>query len=91
MFSVFPEQNLGICVMVNISGPETGEILSNSTFDIANNLLIDNKNKNIYGYKSTDDKVIFSYQHDKKSDGNLVKSIAVAGTFNDWNADNKSF
>jgi len=91
MFSVFPEQNMGICVMVNISGPETGEILSNSTFDIANDLLIDNKNKNIYGYRLTDDKVIFSYLHDKKLDGNLVKSIAVAGTFNDWNADNKSF
>ncbi|MBV6878556.1 serine hydrolase [Epilithonimonas ginsengisoli] len=91
MFSVFPEQNLGICVMVNISGPETGEILSNSTFDIANDLLIDNKNKNIYGYRSTDNKVIFSYTHDKILDNSLIKSIAVAGTLNDWNADNKSF
>jgi len=91
MFSVFPEQNMGICVMVNISGPETGEILSNSVFDIANDVLIDKKNKNIYGYRSTDDKVIFIYQHDEKSDGNLVQNIAVAGTFNDWNADNKSF
>ena len=91
MFSVFPEQNMGICVMVNISGPETGEILSNSTFDIANDLLIDNKNKNIYGYRSTDNKVIFSYTHDKILDNSLIKSIAVAGTFNDWNADIKSF
>lgn len=90
MFSVFPEQNLGICVMVNISGPETGEILSNSTFDIANDLLI-HKNKEVYGYRLTDDKVIFNYTHDKKLDNSLVKSIAVAGTFNDWNAENKSF
>ncbi len=90
MFSVFPEQNLGICVMVNISGPETGEILSNSIFDIANDLLI-HKNKEVYGYKLTNDKVIFNYTHDKNLDSSLVKNISVAGTFNDWNAENKSF
>jgi len=91
MFSVFPEQNLGVCLMVNISGPETGEILSNSIFDIANDLLTDNQNKNIYGYRLTDDNVIFSYRHDKKLDGDLVKSISIAGSFNDWNPENKSF
>ena len=47
MFSIFPEQNLGVCLMVNISGPETGEILSNSTFDIANDLLLNYQNKNM--------------------------------------------
>ncbi|WDF46195.1 serine hydrolase [Chryseobacterium sp. KACC 21268] len=91
MFSVFPEQNLGVCLMVNISGPETGEILSNSTFDVANDLLIDSHNKNIYGYRLTDDKVIFSYQHDKRLDADLLKSISIAGSFNDWNPENKSF
>lgn len=91
MFSVFPEQNLGVCLMVNISGPETGEILSNSTFDIANDLLIDYQSKNFYGYRLTDDKVIFSYQHDKKLDADLLKSIAIAGSFNDWNPEKKSF
>ena len=90
MFSVFPELNVGICVMVNISGPETGEILSNSIFDIANDLL-SHKNKEIYGYRFTGDKVIFTYRHDKKLDGNLVKSISVSGTFNDWNQENKLF
>lgn len=90
MFSVFPEQNLGICVMVNISGPETGEILSNSIFDITNDLLI-HKNKEVYGYRLTNDKVIFNYTHDKNLDNSLIKSISVAGTFNDWNAENKSF
>ncbi len=91
MFSVFPEQNLGVCLIVNISGPETGEIIGNAIFDIANNLLIDNQNKSIYGYRLTNDKVIFSYQHDKKLDENLVKSISIAGSFNDWNPENKSF
>jgi D-alanyl-D-alanine-carboxypeptidase/D-alanyl-D-alanine-endopeptidase len=90
MFSIFPELNMGICVMVNISGPETGEILSNSIFDIANDLL-SHKNKEIYGYRLTGDKVIFTYRHDKKLDGNLVKSIYVSGTFNEWNQENKSF
>ncbi len=90
MFSVLPEQNLGIIVMVNISAPETGEILSKSTFDIANDLLI-HKNKEIYGYRLEGDNVIFTYTHDKKLDSSLVKNISVAGTFNDWNADNKSF
>jgi len=90
MFSVLPEQNLGIIVMVNISAPETGEILSNTTFDIANDLLI-HKQKEIYGYRLEDNKVIFTYTHDKKLDSSLVKSVAVAGTFNDWNAESKSF
>jgi len=90
MFSVFPEQNLGIIIMVNISGPETGEILSNATFDIANDLLI-HKQKEIYGYRPDGDKVIFTYTHDEKLDNSLIKSVAVAGTFNDWNAENKAF
>src|SRR6218665_830107 len=90
MFSVFPEQNMGICIMVNISGPETGEILSNSIFDIANDLLI-HKQKQIYGYRIEGDNVIFNYSHDKKLDNSLVKNISVAGTFNDWNANNQSF
>ena len=90
MFSVFPEQNMGICLMVNISGPETGEILGNSIFDIVNDLLI-HKNKEVYGYRLADDKVIFNYQHDKKLDGDLVKNVLIAGSFNDWNLENKSF
>ncbi|MFC4162980.1 serine hydrolase [Epilithonimonas zeae] len=90
MFSVFPEQNLGIIIMVNISGPETGEILSNATFDISNDLLI-HKQREIYGYRLDGDKVIFTYTHDEKLDNSLVKSVAVAGTFNDWNVENKAF
>lgn len=90
MFSILPEQNLGIIVMVNISAPETGEILSNATFDIANDLLI-HKNKEVYGYRLEGDNVIFTYTHDKKLDSSLIKSISVAGTFNDWNAENKAF
>jgi hypothetical protein len=44
-----------------------------------------------YGYKLTDDKVIFSYQYNRKLDPKLIKSISVAGSFNDWNPNNKDF
>ena len=43
MFSLFPEQNLGICIIVNISGPETHGILTNSVFKIANSLITNPK------------------------------------------------
>ncbi|MBC6491711.1 hypothetical protein BC349_11675 [Flavihumibacter stibioxidans] len=39
LFSVFPEKNIGICIIVNISGPETYGALSKSVFAIANDLL----------------------------------------------------
>lgn len=91
MFSLFPEQNIGVCLVVNISGPETGWVLTNSTFDIASDLLVDDKNKKVYGYKLTDDKVIFNYKHDEKLDSDLVNSISIPGSFNDWNSENKSF
>jgi hypothetical protein len=76
--------------MVNISEQETGEILSNAIFDIANDLLI-HKNEEVYGYQIDDEKVIFTYTHDKNLDSSLVKSISVAGPFNDWNSENKAY
>lgn len=92
MFSIFPEQNMGVCLIVNISGQETAGILNNAVFDIANDLLVEDKiTPNIYGYKLTNDKVIFTYQHNQKSDSKLIKSISVAGSFNDWNPDNKIY
>ncbi|SMC67669.1 serine hydrolase [Moheibacter sediminis] len=92
MFSVFPEQNLGVCIVVNISGPETHRILSNSTFHIANDLLTNNNSrKNVYGYRLTNDKVIFTYQHNQKANADLINHISVAGSFNDWNPENSKF
>lgn len=92
MFSIFPEQNIGVCIIVNISGPETSGILSNTVFNIANDLLVEDKiTPNTYGYKLTNDKVIFTYHHNKKFDANLIKSISVAGSFNDWNPENRTY
>lgn len=89
LFSVFPEQALGICLIVNISGPDTHGILVNTTFDIANDLQVDSRiHKNIYGYKRASGKVIFTYKHDPKLDSELIKSISVAGSFNNWNPEN---
>lgn len=92
MFSIFPEQNIGVCLIVNISGPETHGVLANSVFDIANDLLVKDKvAPNTYGYKLTNDKVVFTYHHNQKLDSKLIKSISVTGSFNDWNPENKMY
>ncbi len=92
MFSIFPEQNMGICIIVNISGPDTNGILSNTVFNIANDLCNDQKTpQKVYGYQLTTDKVIFTYQHDKKLDANLINRVAIAGSFNHWNPEDKSY
>lgn len=50
-----------------------------------------NLKKDIYGYKIEKDNVIFSYQYPKNLSTEFVKSISVAGSFNDWKADNTSY
>lgn len=45
LFSLFPDQNLGVCIIVNVSGQETHGILTKSVFNIANNLIINPKPK----------------------------------------------
>lgn len=92
MFSIFPEQNIGICLIVNISDPEIHGILSSTIYDIVSDLLVENNiNKNVYGYKLTSDKVIFTYQHNKKANAKLINTVSVAGSFNDWNPENKAY
>lgn len=91
-FTVFPELNLGICIIVNIAAEDTGGHLFNSVLAIAEDLKDDTQSKkSIYGYRQTNDKLIFTYQHDKKLDSKLIKSISVAGSFNDWNPENKAY
>ncbi|MEG0928003.1 serine hydrolase [Chryseobacterium sp.] len=50
-----------------------------------------NLNKDVYGYRIEKDNVIFSYQYPKNLSSELVSSISVAGSFNDWKADHKSY
>lgn len=47
--------------------------------------------KKIYGYRIKDDKVIFSYQYPKDESTEFVKSISVAGAFNNWNMNDPSY
>ncbi len=90
-FAVFPESNLGICIIVNIADENTGGHLFNTVLQIAEDLRNKSSKKINYGYKLTDNKVIFTYQHNKKLDAKLIKNISVAGSFNNWNPENKSY
>lgn len=92
LFTVFPELNMGICFIVNIADEYTFGHLYNATFGIAEDLKKHQQTKkSIYGYRLTDNKVIFTYHHNKKLDVKLIKTISVAGSFNDWNPENNSY
>jgi CubicO group peptidase (beta-lactamase class C family) len=92
MLAVYPEQNLGICIIVNISTENTYNALFNSVLRIADDLKVESNSKSkIYGYKLAKDKVVFTYLHPKNLDGNLINSVSVAGSFNNWNAENKKY
>jgi len=90
-FTVYPELNLGICIIVNINDRDTYGHLFNAVLGIAEDLRDKPTEKTIYGYRLTKDKVIFAYNHNKKLDVKLIKRISVAGSFNDWNPENNSY
>ncbi|WP_347218451.1 serine hydrolase [Chryseobacterium sp.] len=50
-----------------------------------------NLKKKVYGYRIEKDKVIFSYQYPKNLSTEFVKSVSVAGTFNNWNPNDSSY
>lgn len=90
-FTVYPELNLGISIVVNISDKETGWEVLTTVWDIAEDLREKQTEKTIYGYRMTKDNVIFSYTHNKKLDAKLIKSVSIAGSFNDWNPQNNAY
>ena len=90
-FTVYPELNLGISIVVNISDEETGWQILTSVWDIAEDLRYKSAKKSIYGYRMTKDNVIFNYTHNKKLDAKLIKSVSVVGSFNDWNPESKGY
>jgi CubicO group peptidase (beta-lactamase class C family) len=90
-FTVFPEVNLGICIIVNIAAEDTGGHLFNTVLEITEDLRDKPTKKTIQGYKLTNENVIFFYKHHKKLDSNLIKNISVAGSFNEWNPENKMY
>ncbi|MCW3160167.1 serine hydrolase [Chryseobacterium oryctis] len=90
LFTVFPEINLGICIVVNIGAENTFYNLQSTVLNLAEDLTNQNT-QNIYGYRFKGNNVVFSYIHDKKLDSKLISSISVAGNFNDWNPDNPKY
>lgn len=47
--------------------------------------------KEIYGYRTDKDNVIFSYQFPEKQSVELINTISAVGSFNDWNTDNREY
>ena len=50
-----------------------------------------NLKKEIYGYRTEKDHIIFSYRFPEKQSAEFIKNISVAGSFNDWNPDNQAY
>lgn len=91
-FAVYPELQLGICIIVNINAQDTYGNLFNAVLEIAEDLNKEsNSKKAIYGYRLTNDTVIFVYKHAKILDAKLIKNISVVGSFNEWNADDRMY
>lgn len=47
--------------------------------------------KEIYGYRTEKDNIIFSYQFPDKLSVEYIKNISVTGSFNDWNPDSQAY
>ncbi|MFD1604988.1 serine hydrolase [Flavobacterium artemisiae] len=92
MLIVYPERNFGLSIIVNISDDDTGNALGEAIIYITNELLADtHKQTGIYGYELKDENVVFTYEHDKLLNPDLVKSVSIAGSFDNWNPEDKDF
>ncbi|UHO39067.1 serine hydrolase [Chryseobacterium capnotolerans] len=58
---------------------------------IADSFVHPNLKKEVYGYRIENDKVIFSYQYPKHSSTEFIKTVSLAGTFNNWNMNDPSY
>lgn len=90
-FTIYPEINLGISIIVNIADEETGWQILSTVWDIAEDLRNKPTQKTIYGYRIKKDKIVFVYTHNKKLNDKLIKNVSVVGSFNDWNPENKYY
>lgn len=92
MLVVFPERQLGLSIIVNISYENTANALGEAIIRLSNDLLAENKKQTgIYGYKIINEDVVFTYEHDKALNSDLVKSVSIAGSFDNWNPEDKNF
>lgn len=92
MLIVYPERQLGISIIVNISDENTGNALGEAIVRLSSDLLSKNKKQSgIYGYKIIKDNVVFTYEHDKTLNSDLVKSVSIAGSFDKWNPNDQNY
>lgn len=90
-FTIYPELNMGICFIVNVSGQSTFPALYNSAARLANDLTTAPGKKETEGYYLKGDNVVFTYTHPKNLNSKLINSASVAGSFNDWKTDHKNY
>ncbi len=87
MFAIYPEKNLGVSIVVNKSTPQTHEQLHNALNAIVADLNDTDQYFDItYGYRVEKDTIVFQYIHPKDLRDDIIKSMSVAGSFNNWNA-----
>ena len=92
MLLIYPERQVGISIIVNISDENTGNALGEAIVRISNELVSENKKQTgIYGYKIVNENVVFMYEHDKNLNPNFVKSVSIAGSFDNWNPNDQDF
>ncbi|GAA4130413.1 hypothetical protein GCM10022250_21280 [Flavobacterium chungbukense] len=92
MLIVYPERKLGLSIIVNISDENTANALGEAIIKLSSDLLTENqKQSGIYGYKIVNDSVVFTYVHDKALNSDLVKNVSIAGSFDNWNPNDKNY
>lgn len=90
-FTIYPEHNIGICMIINVSVPGGGYALQNTASEIMEDFTSPSENKQVYGYTVKGNNVVFEYDHAKNLDSGLINAVSVAGSFNDWNPGNKEY
>lgn len=90
-FAIYPELKMGICVIINNSTPTTFPILQNAVGEMVEDFAAPSAKKEVYGYSVKGNNMVFSYTHPQNADAGLLNTVAVAGSFNDWNPENKDY
>ncbi|GAA5083195.1 hypothetical protein GCM10023210_01440 [Chryseobacterium ginsengisoli] len=90
-FTIYPELKMGICIIVNNSTPTTFPVLQNAAGEIMEDFTKSSDAKEIYGYTLKGNSILFSYIHPKNLDAGLLNTVSIAGSFNDWNSENKEY
>lgn len=91
LFIVYPELQIGLCIIVNVTGENTFGNLYETATRLVEDLEAQSTEKMQYGYRLISDQVVFTYQFNRKLDLTSLKSITVAGSFNDWNPDTTKY